>query len=113
MNKRLRKKKHVGEFVEYGYEIVADVNNFQADEPYLKLVDSFFDAGFSIGGGGHHGKLYFFVMHNTDKRRTCSCTEADKETIKKLLGAMMPEYIMSFTISDLLDAWKAPKEEAE
>ena len=113
MNKRLRKKKHVGEFVEYGYEIVADVNNFQADEPYIKLVDSFSDAGFSIGGGGHHGKLYFFVMHDTDKRRLCSCTEADKETIKKLLSAMMPEYVTSFTISDLLDAWKAPKEEAE
>ena len=109
MKKRLRKKKHVGEFTEYGYQVDIDITDFQDDELYIKLVDSFFDAGFSIGGGGHHGKLHFFVMRNAPKKMA-SCTKDDKETIKKLLSAM-PEYVIASTISDLLDAWKWPTEE--
>jgi uncharacterized protein YggL (DUF469 family) len=67
MKKRLRKKKHYGEFTEYGFEITITRNR-------QKDFDEFFDSfileaiegnNCSCGGGGVEDKLEFVVECGT------------------------------------------------
>lgn len=105
MRKRLRKKKHLGEFQELGFEV-----SFRyAEGLSTKEHDEFFDDwilkaivgnGLLFGGGFGRGVCNGFIT--VDKKRG-SATERHRQAVEAWLKAN-PK-ILNFTVGPLVDAW--------
>jgi uncharacterized protein len=115
MNKRLRKKKHVGEFKQYGFELKIKLKPGHTQE---EINDDFFDrliakieaASLSVGGGGHDLEVEFFVMRCGPRRgkwwRQDSAAEGDRE-VARAIAESFPEFVESVDTGLLVDAWGA------
>ena len=114
MKKRIRKKRHRGEFVEYGLELLVRLRlGIEAS-----VVNAFFDAlietvemhGLCVGGGGNPktGDCEFFVTR-VDGKHCASMTPDDREkvvVIMKGLETSRGDAIVNFTVGPLVDAWR-------
>lgn len=102
MKKRLRKKKHLGEFKEEGFTILAKVHSVETDEELNKFLDGFIDfvesRGCGIGGVvGSDIKAFY------SKLGRGTCTEEDREAINKYLTDH--PLVTWFRVGKLVDAW--------
>ena len=63
MSKRLRKKRHLGEFSECGFhislELRPDLTEAEVDAWYGDLIDAIEGLNLGIGGGGSHKQEFF------------------------------------------------------
>jgi uncharacterized protein YggL (DUF469 family) len=103
MNRRLRKKHHLGEFTELGFEIHADLRADLSDDD----IDAFFGRWLAIletrellfSGSGGRGKFEGFVT----RAGRDSATEDDRQAIASFLGA--DAIILRHQVDELRDAW--------
>jgi uncharacterized protein YggL (DUF469 family) len=109
MKKRLRKKKHHGEFAEWGRQIVITRNRKEG-------IDDFLDAfgeeaieanGCYCGGGGTDEKLDFVVELGPNS----ADPEAKLERIVAWLRARND--VQEFKIGELFDVWHGDFEDIE
>ena len=110
MNKRKRKKFHVGEYTEYGFSIGADVKldnqSPEADQFCDDLIDFVEGRGCGVGGG-IGSKVSVFCT----RIERGSCTDEDREAVIKWLYEH--PLVTNYEVGDLLDAWNASDEEYE
>ncbi|RLD61709.1 MAG: hypothetical protein DRJ05_02015 [Bacteroidetes bacterium] len=104
MKKRIRKKLHLGEFQEFGFEISFNLIPNLSD----KQLDAFFDEfimdaveknSLFFGGGGNKQEWEGFLALN----RRGSATEGHRANISKWL-ASNPK-VVDFEVGKLIDAW--------
>lgn len=103
MRKRLRKKRHVGEFREYCFEVSATLVPELSDTEFHRFVDRFIDViegrCLQMGGGGTRAG-WSCVVAGVGRR---SPTEQDREWIKEWLSS--DPAVASVDIGDFRDAW--------
>jgi uncharacterized protein YggL (DUF469 family) len=112
MNKRIRKKKHLGEFDYRGFEItctfVSPIDPEILMDQFIEFVE-LHDLG--IGGGGDQNSMGFFVTKHIPGRRKpngkrhykhAHCDQRDQEILKEWLSRR-PE-ILSVSIGRLIGA---------
>jgi uncharacterized protein YggL (DUF469 family) len=103
MRRRLRKKKHLGEFTELGFEVRADLTpdlDYAGFDAFLdRLIDAVEARGLAFGGGGRPEDFEGFV---TQLRRG-SATEADREALTAFLAANSA--VVRHAVGPLVDAW--------
>lgn len=110
MNKRLRKKKRVGEFKELGFELAADLRPGIAGDESEALLDRLIDVvearrlGFG-GGAGRDDKLEGFVT----RMGRGSATEDDRAALAAFLAG--DDAVVRHEVGALRDAWYQPSEE--
>ncbi len=104
MNKRLRKKKRVGEFKELGFELLGYLRPGISDRDIDAFVDRLIvvvearKLGFG-GGGGRHGKFEGFVT----RIGRGSATEDDRTALAAFLAD--EDAIVRHEVGVLRDAW--------
>lgn len=104
MNKRMRKKRRVGEFREFGFEVRAQLRPELDQGARLAYIDRFIDAiaarRLCFGGGcGLDGKLEGFITF--DGRG--SAGEEDREALQAFL--VSDKDVVSSELGELKDAW--------
>lgn len=104
MKKRLRKKRRVGEFQEFGFEVHIKLKDILDTITSDRFLDDFiFQAieanGLLFGGGGRDDTWEGFVTLN----RRGSTTQLHQDQIRNWLSGR-PE-VLEFKIGDLQDAW--------
>lgn len=99
MKKRLRKKRHMGEFQELGFEVVISLIDKSLDS-FLDswVVDAIDKHGLNCGGGGTAEKYEFIVC-----RHNGTCSDHDKELIEIWLKGN--KTVTSFTVGPFIDMW--------
>lgn len=106
MRRRLRKKKHLGEFTELGFEVGADLTpdlDYAGFDAFLdRLIDVVEARGLAFGGGGRPEDFGGFV---TQLRRG-SATEADREALTAFFAG--DSAVVRHGVGALVDAWNAP-----
>jgi uncharacterized protein len=102
VNKRLRKKKRVGEFQELGIEVSCTVDLASEDiefdiwtDDFVRMIESL---NLSCGGGGSFRDWSVCVSKHKG-----SVSEEDKKSISKWLTDN--KYVKDFEISDFFDVW--------
>lgn len=104
LKRRLRKKYHLGEFQEFGFEVLVELNPDLSEEEFDKFLDDFIDEiernDLLFGGGGNTKKWEGFVT--SDKKYT-SPTEEQKEEIKKWSESR--NEVIKVTTGEFRDAW--------
>lgn len=114
MKKRIRKKRHRGEFVEYGIELCVrllpglDVDGFN---PFFDaLINAVEMHGLCMGGGGNPktGDCEFFVTRVSGGRCVSMIPEDRDEVVMcmEALDTRFGDAIVSFTVGPLVDAWR-------
>lgn len=103
MNKRLRKKKHLGEFRELGCHVCIRLDPTLSQEARNQLIASWVEEaieaqGLLFGGGGARD----WEGYVTPEARG-SVTEAHRQTIASWLSAR--QGIAGYTVYPLSDAW--------
>jgi len=105
MKKRLRKKKHLGEFREYGFTVRFSHPGLTV-EARDQLLDRYIDLIESLqlwsGGGGGRERVSFYVTAGHRK----SANDEHRMTVERWL-AEQPE-IAEFKVFPLTDAWHGP-----
>jgi uncharacterized protein YggL (DUF469 family) len=104
VRKRLRKKLHVGEFQELGFEVRFLVADNLSHDTFDALVDAFISQaieahGLLCGGGGKNPEWSVFVT----REGRGSVTAEHRQTIERWLAAR-PE-VKIVQIGPLVDAW--------
>ena len=104
MRKRLRKKLHVGEFQELGFEVRFQVADNLSYDAFDTVVDAFISQaieahGLLCGGGGKNPEWNVFVT----REGRGSATEEHRQAIETWLAAR-PE-VNTVQIGPLVDAW--------
>jgi len=104
MRKRLRKKKRLGDFAEYGFVITLKPESQSTDSERETLLDRFIDEAIerndlSCGGGGGE-TMEFFVTANGHR---ASVTHAQRDAVELWLSAAGG--IASFSVGPPVDAW--------
>lgn len=106
MRRRLRKKKRLGEFREFGFDVsylpVVGITESDSERLLDAFIESLVEANrLACGGGGFHGKTMEFFVTRSELRQ--SATEGDRRVVHAWLEAR-PD-IESFTVGGLRDAW--------
>ena len=109
MKKRLRKKKHLGEFRQFGFSLECLLRVGLSDAEFDRFLDEFIaDAiearGLVFGGGGSPEKGWSGVVCRD--HRYDSTTETDKTTVHDWLKSRSE--VQAFRISDSWDVWHGP-----
>jgi uncharacterized protein YggL (DUF469 family) len=104
MKKRLRKKLHLGEYQEFGFEVSCSFVSDLSDEQFDNFIDTFIQEAIesnrlSFGGGGDKQEWKGFVT--LDRRG--SATEKHKTGVSKWLESN-PE-VIDFKVGGLIDSW--------
>ena len=107
MRRRLRKKKRLGEFTEFGFSVRAELTPGVDDSGIEAFVDRWIDAvearGLGFGGGG--GEIFEgFVV----RMGRGSATEPDREALSTFLAH--DSVVLRHEVGMLIDAWNAPDE---
>lgn len=103
MNKRLRKKHHLGEFKQFGFQVRADLRADASDAD----LDAFFERWLDVlekhdllfSGSAGRGKFEGFIM----RAGRDSATEEDRQAIKASLAG--DALFLGNEIDELSDAW--------
>jgi uncharacterized protein YggL (DUF469 family) len=108
VNKRIKKKKHLGKFREYG--IQCDLNfapNCGMDKAFDDFIDFVVGQGWEAGGGGNTKQMSHFVSHNpwAGVRRVAqkSLTQADADKLSQWLREQ--PWCGEITKLEVQDAW--------
>jgi uncharacterized protein YggL (DUF469 family) len=106
MKKRLRKKKHLGEFRQFGFSISCHFQPNTPPEQFDRFVDEFITeaieaGGLEFGGGGDPNKGWEGIACRA--HRYDSTTEKDREHVKNWLGKQ--KILTAIEISKPLDLW--------
>jgi uncharacterized protein YggL (DUF469 family) len=104
VRKRLRKKLHVGEFQELGFEVRFLVADNLSNDAFDAVVDAFISQaieahGLLCGGGGKNPEWNVFVT----REGRGSVTEGHRQVIETWLAAR-PE-VQAVQIGPLVNAW--------
>lgn len=99
-SRRLRKKLHVGEFREYGFEYEIELKVSLSPEQEDVLVDRFLAEviearSLALGGGLACGFVAYYGRG--------SATEADRAAVEEWLRSNLP--IDTLRVSELMDDW--------
>lgn len=102
--RRLRKKRRVGEFQEFGFDVHFKIHADVADPGHEQVLDDFIleaieAHGLAAGGGGRE-VMDFFV---TSARRRGSATNNDRQAVEAWLrnrGELIAHHV-----GELRDAW--------
>jgi len=109
MKKRLRKKKHVGEFAELGCQIVVKRNR---KDGFSEFLDAFIDEaieanGCYCGGGGHDDSLDVVVELGRP-------SEAPEQKLRQLTAWLdARDDVQDYHIGPLTDLWYGEVEQLE
>lgn len=106
-SRRLRKKLHVDEFKEYGFDYEVHLNADLTPEQECTLFDRFIDEvidarDLALGGGLSGGFVCYF------ERR--SATDEDRTAVGEWLRANLPAE--SVSVGELRDVWYSTKKPA-
>lgn len=108
LKRRLRKKFHVSEFRELGFEIFAnlkfDLSEIEFDKFYDEFIDVIEENKLLFGGGGGLKDVKGFI---TSPKKFASPTIEDREKIKIWLEKR--EEVIDCKVGDFLDAWNDSK----
>ena len=103
LERRLRKKHHLGEFTEYGFEVSINPVTNLSEKDFYKFIDDFIDVietnKLLLGGGGNSQNYSGFV---TSSQKYQSPTELQKNSIKNWLENCQTVSICE--IGDFIDA---------
>ena len=103
MNKRLRKKKHVGEFKELGFDLLGELRPGTSDDVVDAFVGRLVRAvearKLGFGGGGRDGKFVGFVT----RMGRGSASEDDRTALGAFLAGEGD--IVRHEVGVLRDAW--------
>ena len=104
MRKRVRKKRRLAEFREFGFEVRLTLKPGLTEAERDSLMDRFIlepieGNGLLCGGGGGPDVLEFFV-HRASRG---TATEADRQAVAAWAGEQ-PE-IVEHAVGSLIDAW--------
>ena len=103
MKKRLRKKYHVGEFVQYGFEVEIhlkeNTDENEREEVMWAFIIEAIEPNHLLAGGGGSNPMSFFVVADGYKSATIEHINKLKEWLSK------QEQIESFSFGPLKDAW--------
>ena len=104
MNRRLRKKKHVGEFTKWGRQIIVKRNRKDGFDEFLDaFIDEAIEAnGCYCGGGGKEDQLDVVV----ELGRSTGDLEARSQKVTAWLDARSD--VESHSVGDLFDLWHGP-----
>jgi uncharacterized protein YggL (DUF469 family) len=103
---RLRKKLHIGEFQEFGFEFEADIDESFSPEQIAIACDAFLDEIVEprgLGMGGWLNGAYFQSMEHG------SATDDDREAVRIWLEAR-PE-VKAVRVGPLSDGWYPPNDD--
>jgi hypothetical protein len=104
MKKRLRKKKHLGEFREDGFAVRIVMKDALAAEAHNAFVEALVAAveahGLAFGGGGIPPVFDGFVT----RAAKGSASEADRAAMAAFLDAH--EAVVAHEVGPLVDAWR-------
>lgn len=78
MKKRIRKKHHIGEFTEFGFEVIAP-KAFATDEALDELIAFSESMGLGIGGSSIGAYVSGLGCNKGCHPRRTSCVEADRQ----------------------------------
>ena len=103
-NRRQRKKLRLGEFLELGFEIFAELAAPLTDAERDALIDAFIEQaiegnGLSFGGGLGND----FGGFVTSERDRASATEEDREVVGAWLSKQC--VLVNVKVGELCDAW--------
>ena len=105
MNKRLRKKKHRGEYRQFGFAVVCQFRDQLSHEDFDRFLDDFIsqieNLSLATGGGGSPELGLNFVVQR--EHRFASTDEADRVAVLNWLQAH-PE-VVDPRVSDFFDLW--------
>jgi len=104
MNRRLRKKKRIGEFTEWGQQIIVRRNCRDGFDEFLDaFIDEAIEAnGCYCGGGGKEDRLDVVV----ELGRSTQNLEARSQKVTAWLDARSD--VESYAVGDLFDLWHGP-----
>jgi len=105
MKKRLRKKKRLGEFQEFGFETGFRFSKELNNDSRNQFIDKFIkyaieDNGLQFGGGGNENEWLGFV--SIDKSRGSATVYHQKKVEEWYISQTD---VIEYYISELLDAW--------
>jgi len=104
LKRRLRKKFHVGEFQELGFQIFANLKSDLSEIEFNKFYDEFIDVieenKLLFGGGGGPEDLKGFI---TSAKKFASPIAEDREQIKIWLEKRGE--VIGYKLSDFVDSW--------
>lgn len=104
MKKRLRKKKRVGEFTQYGFEVRVLFREGTSEREIDAFVDAWTDAvearGLMYGGGTDERTMNVFVT----RAARGSATEEDRAALGRFLEAS--SVVLAPGVGELVDAWR-------
>ena len=104
LKRRLRKKFHVGEFQELGFEIFANLKSDLSEKEFDKFYDEFIDVieenKLLFGGGGGLEDSKGFI---SSAKKFASPTVEDREQIKIWLEKR--EEVVDYKVGDFVDTW--------
>ena len=107
LKRRLRKKFHLGEFQELGFEIFANLKTDLNENEFYNFLDEFIDVieenKLLFGGGGRESWEGFV----NSARKFASPTDTDREKIKVWLENRRE--VIDCKVGEFLDAWNNPK----
>lgn len=117
MKKRLRKKKRLGEFVEYGFAVSCEfpMHDDATEEARLDALIALCEANY-LGIGGATRGFFITAYHpprwgRTHGRwRNASCTEEHRELIRQRLAEFGD--LTNIKIGPLVDTWHGKVEDA-
>lgn len=116
MNRRIRKKLHLGEFNHKGFEITCKFDPHFVDDKHAEFLDSYISFIESInlgtGGGANANDMGQFVTKHIPCRRKSngkihykheSCTDEDREKVKTWFESK--SFINDVVVGSLVGAW--------
>jgi uncharacterized protein YggL (DUF469 family) len=105
MNRRMRKKKRVGEFRELGFELsitLVDTSDETLDVFMTRAIDHAAALGLSPGGGGAGPSVAFFVT----RAGRGGASEQHREALTRAIRS--DAAVRQSTCGPLIDAWHGP-----
>lgn len=103
MKRRLRKKTHRGEFIEYGFNIEFTFSQKLTDDEFndfiYQFIDDAFLSNYECGGGGNPEQVSFWVV------KCCGGSLTNDDRAKLEAWGKSRKEISKTVVGPLVDAW--------